>query len=147
MSPDDLIAAFTELAEVDPDMRIDRTKVGDMDEIRLAAWGSAQTKHEFEALASDAVALFAPVGDEDEVTQWLWIVKRQAPELVEPVPGCRGYAEVDGKRVEMVAETIPHAASASFAHGPADERSDGFVWRVVGPVLFLLQALHAGCRP
>ncbi len=43
MSPDDLIAAFGELAEIDPDMRIDRTKVGDLDEIRLAGWRSVES--------------------------------------------------------------------------------------------------------
>lgn len=113
MSPDDLIAAFTELAGVDPDMRIDRAKVGDVDEIRLAGWASVRSKHKFEALSSDAVNLFAPAGDDDEVTRWLWIVRKQAPELVEPSQKCLGYAEVDGKRVEMVAETILNAAGAS----------------------------------
>ena len=62
MSPDDLIAAFTELAGVDPDLRINRTKVDDRDEIRLAAGRDGQAMHRFEALATDALALFAPVG-------------------------------------------------------------------------------------
>jgi len=113
MSPDDLIAAFAELAAIDPSMRIDRTKVGELDEIRLAGWGSVQTKHKFEAIASDAVALYAPTGNGDEQSRWLWIVRKQAPELVEPDRNCLGYAEVDGERVEMVAETIPHAAGAA----------------------------------
>ena len=122
MSPDDLIAAFTELAAIDPDMRIDRAKVDDVDAIHLAGWRNVQTKHKFEALASDAAALFAPIADDgdddethgevDEIQRWLWIVRKQAPELVEAEPVRSCYTE-DGKRVELVAETIPHAASAS----------------------------------
>lgn len=133
MSLDDLIAAFSELAEIDPDMRIDRTKVGDLDEIRLAAWGSMQTKHKFEALASDAVALFAPMSDSEVVTHWLCIVGTQAPELVEPDPNCLGYTEVDGRRVEMVAETISHAASASVLAVRRLRDAQARLWNRVSP--------------
>ncbi len=120
MSPDDLIDEFAELAKVDPYMQIHRTKLGDADEIRLACWSDVRSKHRFEGLAADATAQFAPAIRDDLVTTWLWIVRNQAPELVEDgrPRGALGYAEIGDiggptERVPFIAETIPNAASAS----------------------------------
>ncbi len=120
MSPDDLIAAFAELAKDDSSLRIDRTKIGEADEIRLAGWASVETKHRFEGLATDAVDRFAPDAPGDPVIAWLWVVRNQAPELVEDarLRGSVGYVEIGDiggptERVPLVAETISHAVNAS----------------------------------
>lgn len=123
MTPDDLIAAFGELAQDDRWMRIDRTKVGDADEIRLAGWHdrhstggrNVRTKRRFEKLARDAAAVLGLAGEGDAVTRWLWFVWENAPDRIEAdrLPGHLGYAIADGERVAFLAETIPNAASAS----------------------------------
>ena len=115
MSPDDLIAAFKELAQADPSMRIDRTVVGDVEEVRVAGWVSVRTKHKFEALASDAAELLDPDGEGRADIRWLRMVIEAVPELVEDGSprGSLGYAIENGKRVQFVSETIPNAASAS----------------------------------
>ena len=112
MSPDDLIAAFEELAQTDPEMAIKRTAVGQREKVWLADYLSGQAARRFRALASDAAALFNSGGQGDAKTRWLRMVLDGAPELVE-----RSYLGDailgDDKRVPFDAVTIPNAASAS----------------------------------
>lgn len=116
MSPDDLIDEFKELAQADPDMRIDRKTVADVVTLRIAGHRSVQTRRKFKALASDAAALFAPDGEGNAETRWLEIVVGTVPELVEDAnsPCSLGYATVeDGRQIQFTSESVPNAASAS----------------------------------
>jgi len=122
MNADDLIAAFNELAHIDAETRIDRTKVGDAETVRLVpSWNKGAVRR-FKALAADAAALFDPAGPGDPVTRWLRFVLDHAPELVEDRERGRGRSlgyviehHDDGteRRVRFIAETLPDAASAS----------------------------------
>ncbi len=122
MNADDLIAAFNELAHIDAETRIDRTKVGDAETVRLVPSWNKGTVRRFKALAADAAALFDPAGPGDPVTRWLRFVLDHAPELVEDRERGRGRSlgyviehHDDGteRRVRFIAETLPDAASAS----------------------------------
>ena len=131
MSPDGLIAAFTELAGVDPDMRIDRAKVGDVDDIRLAGWRDAQTKHRFEALASDAVALFDPDGAGEDTERWLGLVYESTRELVAPdplggvIPNAASVSVLAVRRLRDSVERVRTRGNPdAVPTGPTPERDD-----------------------
>ena len=119
MNADDLIAAFNELD--DAETRIDRTKYGDVETVRLVPSWNVTAVRRFKALAADAAALFDPVGPANHLTRWLRFVLDHAPELVEDRyrgPGSLPYfseCNNDGTEtcVPFIAQTLPNAASAS----------------------------------
>ncbi len=122
MNADDLIAEFNELADVDPDTRINRTRVGDAERVQLVPSYNKGAVQRFKALATDAAALFDLPGLSDPVTRWLRFVLEHAPELVEDCKDALGHSlghaiehHDDGteSRVPFIAQTLPNAASAS----------------------------------
>jgi len=124
MNPDDLIAAFSELAAVDDGIRINRNVAGDAEHIQVVSyWNKRGTLQRFKALAMDAADLFDPAGPGDLERRWLRFVIEHAPELVEdpergnPVRSL-GYVILDAgepteRRVPFTQQTLPDAASAS----------------------------------
>ena len=84
MSPDDLAAAFEDLARVDPEIRIDGTRVEDGTvTASLAAGGShPESWRRFCSHAIDAARLFDPDGQGDPVERWLSLVWKNSPELI-----------------------------------------------------------------
>ncbi len=122
MNADDLIAAFNELADVDPDTRINRTRVGDAETVQLVPSYNKVAVQRFKALATDAAALFDPAGPGDPETRWLRFVLDHAPELVEDCKDALGHSLGDaferhddgaGRCVPFIAQALPNAASAS----------------------------------
>ena len=84
MSPDDLAAAFDDLAQADPEIRIDGTRVeGGTVLVSLAAGRShPESWRRFHSHAIDAARLFDPGGQGDPVERWLSLVWKNAPELI-----------------------------------------------------------------
>lgn len=122
MNADDLIAEFKELADVDPETRIYRTRVGDAETVQLVPSYQKNAVQRFKALAADAATLFDLPGPSDPVTRWLRFVLDHAPELVEGCKDTLGHSlgealehHDDGteRRVPFIAQTLPNAASAS----------------------------------
>ena len=111
MSPDQLIIEFERLSEIDPQMRIDRTRVGEVQTVTLRGWLTPHSLRRFRLLASDAAARLKLEEASSEVEPWLRKVLEAVPELVER-HASRAECD-DGRVVEFVAETIHNAAAAS----------------------------------
>ena len=84
MSPDDLAAAFDDLARVDPEIRIDGTRHGDGTVTASLAAGRShpESSRRIRALAADAARHFDPGGQGDPVERWLSLVWKNVLELI-----------------------------------------------------------------
>ncbi len=84
MSPDELAAAFDDLARVDPEIRIDGTRAADGTVTAHLAAGRSHPDswRRFHSHAIDAARLFDPGGQGDPVERWLYLVWKNAPELI-----------------------------------------------------------------
>lgn len=102
MSPDDLAAAFDDLARVDPEIRVDGARAEDGTVVVSPAAGAwhPESWRRFHSHAIDAARLFDPNGRGDAVDRWLSLVWQNAPELIAGDP--LGGSIRDGARASAI---------------------------------------------